>query len=147
MTTGELIRYHRKRIGLTQKQLGERAGIAEPTIRRYELGKLKPKYETIEKIAHALCVVPSNLIDITENPDTMALWFGKDPKISPDYRYNERLLDHTRTEEKILYGLKLLNDEGKELVLNRVQELTEIPEYKKIDKLPLEIIQATEDKK
>ena len=140
MTTGELIRYHRKRVGLTQKQLGERAGIAEPTIRRYELGKLKPKYETIEKIAHALCVVPSNLIDITENPDTMALWFGKDPKISPDYRYNERLLDHTRTEEKILYGLKLL-------VLNRVQELTEIPEYKKIDKLPVEIIQATEDKK
>ncbi|MFR7846997.1 MAG: helix-turn-helix domain-containing protein [Coprococcus phoceensis] len=50
MTTGELIRYHRKRVGLTQKQLGERAGIAEPTIRRYELGKLKPKYETIEKL-------------------------------------------------------------------------------------------------
>ncbi|MFR2115831.1 MAG: hypothetical protein ACLS45_00735 [Subdoligranulum sp.] len=68
-------------------------------------------------------------------------------KLVPDYRYNERLLDHTRTEEKILYGLKLLNDEGKELVLNRVQELTEIPEYKKIDKLPVEIIQATEDKK
>lgn len=147
MTTGELIRFHRKRVGLTQKQLGDRAGIAEPTIRRYELGKLKPKYETIEKIAHALGVLPSSLIDVTENPDTMAILFGKDTKVGPDYRYNDRLLEHTRTEEKILYGLKLLNDKGKELVLNRVQELTEIPEYKKIDKLPVEIIQATEEKK
>lgn len=54
MTIGERIRSIRKSRNLTQKQLGELAGIAEPTIRRYELGKLNPKYETIEKIAAAL---------------------------------------------------------------------------------------------
>lgn len=54
MTTGERIRSLRKSRNLTQKQLGELAGIAEPTIRRYELGKLNPKYETLEKIAAAL---------------------------------------------------------------------------------------------
>ena len=56
MTVGDRIRQWRNERNLTQKQLGELAGIAEPTIRRYELGKLNPKYETLEKIAAALHV-------------------------------------------------------------------------------------------
>lgn len=56
MTIGEHIRDQRLRQGLTQRELGERAGIAEPTIRRYELGKLNPKIETVKKIAKALGV-------------------------------------------------------------------------------------------
>lgn len=56
MTTGELIRQARISAGLTQKELGERAGIAEPTIGRYELGKLNPKPSTLKKIAAALGV-------------------------------------------------------------------------------------------
>ena len=48
-TIGEQIRELRKERGLTQKELGERSGIAEPTIRRYELGKLNPKFETVQK--------------------------------------------------------------------------------------------------
>ena len=44
MTVGERIRAARKAKGLTQKQLGEACGIAEPTIRRYELGKLNAIY-------------------------------------------------------------------------------------------------------
>ena len=62
MTIGERIRSIRKAQNLTQKQLGELAGIAEPTIRRYELGKLNPKYETIEKIAAALKVSTGSLL-------------------------------------------------------------------------------------
>lgn len=60
-TIGERIRKLRIESGLTQKQLGERAKIAEPTIRKYELGKLNPKIETIQKIANAL-KVPIQLI-------------------------------------------------------------------------------------
>lgn len=56
MTVGERIRTARVQRGMTQKQVGERAGIAEPTIRKYELGKLNPKYETLQKIASALNV-------------------------------------------------------------------------------------------
>lgn len=51
---GTIIRKLRIEQGLTQKQLGEACGIAEPTIRRYELGKLNPKFETLERIAEAL---------------------------------------------------------------------------------------------
>lgn len=58
-TIGERIRELRNDRGMTQKELGERAGIAEPTIRRYELGKLNPKFETVQKIAKALEVPTS----------------------------------------------------------------------------------------
>ena len=44
-TIGAKIREFRKARGMTQKELGEKSGIAEPTIRRYELGKLNPKFE------------------------------------------------------------------------------------------------------
>lgn len=54
MTVGERIRSARGYKALTQKQLGEKSGIAEPTIRKYELGKLNPKRETLQKIANAL---------------------------------------------------------------------------------------------
>ena len=54
MNVGKRIRELRKAEGITQKELGKRAGIAEPTIRRYENGQLSPKYETVEKLAEAL---------------------------------------------------------------------------------------------
>ena len=48
MTIGEKIKAKRLEKGLTQKRLGELSGIAEPTIRRYESGKLNPKLDTIK---------------------------------------------------------------------------------------------------
>ena len=70
MGTGGLIRAARKAKNLTQKQLGELSGIAEPTIRRYELGKLNPKYETLQRIATALEIPVWQLIPATDQePD------------------------------------------------------------------------------
>ena len=67
-TIGEKIREIRKARGLTQKELGEKAGIAEPTIRRYELGKLNPKIETVKKIADALGVDMNCLLYTSPSP-------------------------------------------------------------------------------
>lgn len=64
MTIGENIKHFRKEKGLTQKQLGELCGIAEPNIRKYELGKQNPKRETIEKIAEALKVDVFSLMNL-----------------------------------------------------------------------------------
>lgn len=46
----------RKLHGLTQREVGERCGIAESTIRQYEHGRLNPKIETVQKIANAFGV-------------------------------------------------------------------------------------------
>lgn len=64
MTTGERIRAARLSKNLTQNALGALCGIAEPTIRRYELGKLNPKPGTLQKIANAV-VLPLSFFQAT----------------------------------------------------------------------------------
>lgn len=67
MTIGENIRKIRKQKGLAQKRLAELSGLNEVTIRSYELGKFKPKFETIQKIAKALDISTSELYGIEFN--------------------------------------------------------------------------------
>ena len=54
MSVKEKLKEKRIERGYTQKKLSELCGIAESTIRQYELGKRNPKLATIEKIATAL---------------------------------------------------------------------------------------------
>ena len=54
MSVKEKLKEKRIVRGYTQKKLSELCGIAESTIRQYELGKRNPKLETIERIATAL---------------------------------------------------------------------------------------------
>ena len=54
MTIGELIKQARQDAKMTQKQLGEKCGIADSAIRKYESGRVVPKICTIKKIANAL---------------------------------------------------------------------------------------------
>lgn len=56
MDIGNNIKKIRKRKGMTQKELGNKCGIADSAIRRYELGGANPKRETLQKIANALDV-------------------------------------------------------------------------------------------
>ena len=66
MTLGERIRYYRKKIGLTQKELAELLNVSVMTIRRLEAGTRVPKLITVEKLSKALEVDPSVLLDWNE---------------------------------------------------------------------------------
>ena len=57
MDIKNLIKFYRKELNLTQKQLAEKMGTTHDTISLWELGKSKPDYNTLQK----LCV----LFDIT----------------------------------------------------------------------------------
>lgn len=63
MTIGQRIKQERIARGLTQRALGDLAGIAEPTVRKYESDRLHPKYETLEKLAAPLQVTAAYLRD------------------------------------------------------------------------------------
>ena len=66
---GELIRFHRLLNNMTQKDLAEKCGLNESTIRNYELGNRCPDEETLLKIADALHINYYTLADPTpENP-------------------------------------------------------------------------------
>lgn len=75
MSIGSKIKEIRLSKGLTQKQLGERCGMADSAIRRYESDRGNPTEKTLSRIADALGVfvidlLPENEIDKV-SPDRM----------------------------------------------------------------------------
>ncbi|MDD3185531.1 MAG: helix-turn-helix transcriptional regulator [Anaerostipes sp.] len=138
MTTGEKIRIERKRKKYTQKELGNLCvpPIAESTIRRYELGKLNPKIETLQKIANALEVNIAELADnyliIEPKPAMKAL----EKKIRNELEILNNL-DNTSNrmiepeEEPILDIFNSLNNKGQDKLIDYGSDLMEIHEYKR----------------
>ncbi|MVM36532.1 helix-turn-helix domain-containing protein [Spirosoma sp. HMF3257] len=51
---GQQIREARKAKGLTQKELGEKLGVGESAVNKYETGKVNPSVDTLHKIAIVL---------------------------------------------------------------------------------------------
>jgi transcriptional regulator with XRE-family HTH domain len=53
---------HRRRRGLTQRQLGELAGVAHTTVQQLESLSRGAYPQTIQKLATALAIVPEELL-------------------------------------------------------------------------------------
>lgn len=53
----------RKQRGLTQGELAERMNVEQPTVQRWEAGKREPSISTLQDIARALGVRPSEFFD------------------------------------------------------------------------------------
>jgi transcriptional regulator with XRE-family HTH domain len=53
---------HRRRLGLTQRQLGELAGVAHTTVQRLESLKRGAYPQTLRKLASALGIAPEELL-------------------------------------------------------------------------------------
>ncbi len=62
MEIKDKIKSLRKANGLTQKQLAQKSGIAEITIRQYERGDYEPKFEQLQKLAEGLTVPIEKLL-------------------------------------------------------------------------------------
>lgn len=123
-TIGEKIRTFRKQKGWTQKKLGEKCGINEANIRKYELGTQNPKKETLKRIAEALNV---SLLDlgIMSSEFLIALNTFQDEGI-------ERFILHSNEEtERILDCFELLNSDGQKRVVQYAEDLSKISEYQK----------------
>jgi transcriptional regulator with XRE-family HTH domain len=63
---GEMLRELREARGLTQAELGERAGMAYQTIAKYERGASEPIWTTVTKLADALGVSVAEFRDEPE---------------------------------------------------------------------------------
>lgn len=56
---GTLIRKHRRELKLTQKQLAEKLGVGESTVRMWELGKNYPTFPVLILLLNIL-QIPAN---------------------------------------------------------------------------------------
>lgn len=120
---GVKIKELRLRNGLTQKQLGEKCGIAEPTIRKYELGKLNPKIETIGKIAAALNVSVADIMGWSQF-DEMYPNLGEEVKLIETVE-NE----YGKGSGTLLDLFSKLNAQGKRKAIDSLSDLTMIKRY------------------
>ena len=143
LTTGEKIRQARTQKGWTQKQLGELCGIAEPTIRRYELGKLKPKKETLEKIAAPLGVYCLDLDGDDESAEIRSyvkagIQLGLNKQVS-DARYDflkpfmDQGYEFTEAERQAVSIFNRLNGITQQLVIADLVRLSLDPHHRKED--------------
>lgn len=60
---GERVRRRRTALGMTQEQLAAKVGMNRPDLSDIENGKHSPTLKTIERLAAALDVPPSALVD------------------------------------------------------------------------------------
>ena len=117
---GEKIKNAREAAGMTQEQLGKLLGVTGVAVMRYEKGTRQPS------INQRLL-----LSDIFQ---TSLLYF-----IDQDI-YEEKVVgvypfaEIKPSSKDLLSAFDLLNDDGKQKAIERIQELTEIPRYKKTTK-------------
>ncbi len=53
MTASELLSFARRKAGLTQSELGKRAGVTQAAISRIEEAKVSPRVDTLERLLEA----------------------------------------------------------------------------------------------
>lgn len=136
MALGEEIRTIRKAHGLTQQELADKAGLAVNTIRLYEAEKRVPDVVRLKKIADALGCSVNEFYPGSNDAESMI-----DSLISnfhlgdPDNRLELKLTITPTTriwgEDRLCAVYKQLNDKGKEIAIERLEELALIPAYQK----------------
>ena len=124
MTIGDTLKQARLNAGLTQKQLGEKCGMADSAIRKYESGKNKPKIEPLKKIAAALNVSVIDLADFDTATEILA-----DEINQISMRYGQEPPQNYRTVQ----ALSTLNHTGAEKAAVAVEDLAKVPEYRRED--------------
>ena len=130
LTVGENIRKYRKEKGLTQKKLAELTQLNEVTIRSYEAGKYKPKFEQLRKIAIALDIG----LDVFMTADELSL-FNDMTSLYLESDSDLKLLDsleETSTQEHFLIAsFRELNEVGQKKIIDYTEDISKIDEYKK----------------
>ena len=107
-TTGDIIKFLRKRDGLSQEDLGEYLGVKRITIQKYESNSISLRMDTIKAMSNLFQISPWILVF----PETMSSQFFL----------------HL-TEEQMSLFFKL-NDTGRAKVLEYIEDLTHIEKYK-----------------
>ncbi len=113
MTLGEKIKMHRKALGLTQTELGQKLGVKVNAVSKWECGRVEAiPTSKIKALAEIFDVKPSYLIDDaqTEKPTV-----GEDDGLSEVKRALYSCVDQASEQEAAIllrFFKSVLKDEG-----------------------------------
>ncbi len=102
-TLGERLRAARRRLGMSQDELGAVVGVSQPAISRLEYGSSPPERDTIARLAAALGVAPEWLLGTAAaapNASTNRDEFGSMTRLQALAEYRE-LLDRRSAGEAL----------------------------------------------
>lgn len=147
MTKGQRIKAARKRAGLTQKELGSRLGVSYQTVAQWENDLRSPKQETLQRIATALacdfyfllfgeqvCSEERSVFAAMQILNTNDFQMQRAAELAVHYSESEhRAWGYTFSKEELqlISFFTLLNEQGQQKAIERVEELTEVPKYQR----------------
>lgn len=141
----------RKQCGYSYQDLAEKTGLSKSSLQRYETGQIQNiPLSQLEPLARALHTTPAYLmgweqdaiiVDTTQTPEDLELeeiWEKIEkgtatPEERKKYKafVEKATASLKNTVKEIGVMLSALNDMGQQKALERVEELTEIPKYKR----------------
>ena len=124
LTVGENIKTIRKKKGIKQKDLASDIEMTVRGLQDIEYGKTQPRIGTVLKIAKCLNVSPRTI-----NPDLNWDDYIDTESLSKEVQVWDTLPDYDEDDIEIFRQLLSLNPDGKQKVLEYIQDL--IPKYKK----------------
>lgn len=119
---GSKIREIRKDKGLSQIEVAQAAHIAINTLRLYESNKRQPRLDLLGKIALALNTTVFELVGSD--------WRQIDMSGAFDFDDGHKSRDDGH-KSRLNAAFNSLNNKGKAVAVERVEELTKIPDYKR----------------
>ena len=133
---GERIKHARQIKGMSQETLARAIGSTKSTISKYELGHREPSLDTIQRIADALRIEFFDLVVPTGDQASVdeLLTEVEDAKkrgLRVVWKNDNLYLTAPSKEQKILLAFDKLNAKGREVAVERVEELAKIPEYQR----------------
>ena len=136
MTIGMNIKKYRKRMGLTQDELGKKLGIKQQTIAMYENDKTNIKPVTLKKIANALNVsltdlMPELLLTDSEKKAIINAASNAGPERLSEINRQRIENLNKRKREQLLSNYDKVNEDGKEKIFEYSKDIASNPNYNK----------------
>lgn len=123
MDTKALIKYHRKRLGLTQEELGAKFGVNKAAVQKWESG-------AVPNIKRKNILQLAELFEIT--PNELMCW----DEVEPNDCESEKEVILKRIKEyygedgvKLLRLFNQLNTIGKQKIIENISDYSELSKY------------------
>lgn len=127
---GNRIRELRKKKGASQEDLARLLGVTKSTISKYELGHREISIEQLKKILDFFGIEYGLFLADLDDPKYDE-WNNYVMDNFWDALFKKKNTTKSDATTKLLSAFTTLNPEGQQKAVERVEELTEIPKYKK----------------
>ena len=130
----ERMRTIRKAKNKTQEDLAKYLGVNRATVSKYESGVIEPSLTQISRIAAFLEVPQGDILGL-EAFDTPAEYEKRWAELTgtPHNVDPIKTIPLVSAKEFIIRSFDLLNDRGQWIAVQRIEELTKIPDYQRTE--------------